>query len=100
MAGEIQKVKVSKAVLIAGCASGIGKVTAQRLAATGWTVYATSRDGRGLEELTAAGCRALALDANDESERSVHSCCTTSTHTVVASRAERRALHDRLRTRL
>lgn len=66
MAGEIQKSKVSKAVLITGCASGIGKVTAQHLAAAGWTVYATSRDGRGLEELTAAGCRALALDVNDE----------------------------------
>ncbi len=58
--------KVSKAVLITGCGSGIGKVTAKHLAERGFTVYATSRDGRGLDELTAAGCKALALDVNDE----------------------------------
>jgi NAD(P)-dependent dehydrogenase (short-subunit alcohol dehydrogenase family) len=66
MAGEMQRSKVSKAVLITGCASGIGHVTARHLAGLGWTVYATSRDGRGLEALTAAGCRALALDVNNE----------------------------------
>ncbi len=66
MTSEIQRAKNSRAVLITGCASGIGKATASHLASKGWTVYATSRDGRGLDEPVAAGCRALALDVNDE----------------------------------
>jgi NAD(P)-dependent dehydrogenase (short-subunit alcohol dehydrogenase family) len=66
MASEMARLNRSKAVLITGCASGIGKVTAQHLAAQGWTVYATSRDGRGLDALTAAGCHPLPLDVNDE----------------------------------
>lgn len=56
----------SKAVLITGCSSGIGAATAARLAADGWTVYATARRPETLEELAQAGCRTLALDVNDE----------------------------------
>jgi NADP-dependent 3-hydroxy acid dehydrogenase YdfG len=57
---------VSKAVLISGCSSGIGRATARRLAAGGWTVYATARRLDSIADLEAIGCRTLALDVTDE----------------------------------
>jgi NAD(P)-dependent dehydrogenase (short-subunit alcohol dehydrogenase family) len=54
------------AVLITGCSSGIGEETARRLAAKGWTVYATARRAEQLAELAEAGCRTLALDVTHE----------------------------------
>jgi NADP-dependent 3-hydroxy acid dehydrogenase YdfG len=56
----------SKAVLVTGCSSGIGRATALRLAHSGWTVYASARRPETLAELAGAGCRTLALDVTDE----------------------------------
>jgi len=56
----------SKAVLITGCSTGIGRATALRLARAGQTVYATARRIESVRDLEAAGCKTLALDVCDE----------------------------------
>src|SRR4051812_21395020 len=56
----------SKAVIVTGCSSGIGRATAERLAAGGWTVYATARRPESIAALEAVGCRTLALDVTSE----------------------------------
>src|SRR3954454_21068556 len=57
---------VSRAVLVTGCSSGIGRATAERLAVRGYTVYATARRPEAIADLEARGCRVLALDVTDE----------------------------------
>ena len=56
----------SKAVLITGCSTGIGRASALRLAGSGWTVYASARRAETIADLRDAGCRTLALDVTDE----------------------------------
>jgi NAD(P)-dependent dehydrogenase (short-subunit alcohol dehydrogenase family) len=56
----------SKAVLITGCSTGIGRATAERLARAGHTVYATARNESVIEDLRDIGCKTLALDVCDE----------------------------------
>jgi len=54
----------SRAVLVTGCSSGIGRATAELLARSGWTVYASARRLESLEGLD--GCRPLQLDVTDD----------------------------------
>jgi NAD(P)-dependent dehydrogenase (short-subunit alcohol dehydrogenase family) len=58
--------EVSKAVLITGCSTGIGRATAERLRAGGWKVYATARRPESIADLGEQGCQTLALDVTDE----------------------------------
>ena len=55
---------ISRAVLVTGCSSGIGRATAQRLVAGGWTVYASARRLETVADLD--GCRPLQLDVTDD----------------------------------
>jgi NAD(P)-dependent dehydrogenase (short-subunit alcohol dehydrogenase family) len=74
---------VSKAILITGCSSGIGRATAERLARAGWPVYATARRVDSIRDLEAAGCRILPLDVTDEHSIQAAVAAVMGTHGAV-----------------
>lgn len=56
-----------KTVLITGCSSGIGRITAELFAGRGWKVAATARDPASLKDLEPAGnVTPVRLDVTDE----------------------------------
>lgn len=57
---------VSKAVLVTGCSSGIGRATAVELVRRGWRVYASARRPDSIADLADSGCKTLQLDVCDE----------------------------------
>jgi NAD(P)-dependent dehydrogenase (short-subunit alcohol dehydrogenase family) len=59
----------SKAVLVTGCSSGIGRATALHLAARAHTVYASARRPDSIADLEPQGCKLLSLDVTDETSR-------------------------------
>jgi NAD(P)-dependent dehydrogenase (short-subunit alcohol dehydrogenase family) len=61
--------RLSQAVLVTGCSSGIGHATALALARAGLPVWASARKVGGLGELERAGCRVVELDVTDEQSR-------------------------------
>jgi NAD(P)-dependent dehydrogenase (short-subunit alcohol dehydrogenase family) len=60
----------SKAVLITGCSTGIGRATAGHLAKKGWKVYATARRPESIDDLKQEGCETLSCDVTDEGSMS------------------------------
>jgi short-subunit dehydrogenase len=56
---------MSKAILITGCSTGIGRTAAEYLVKSGFKVYATARKPETLSDLQSKGAITLALDVTD-----------------------------------
>lgn len=74
---------VSRAVLITGCSSGIGRATATRLHRAGLPVYATARRPETLDGLAADGITVLPLDVTDEESMAIAVKRVTDDHGAV-----------------
>jgi NAD(P)-dependent dehydrogenase (short-subunit alcohol dehydrogenase family) len=57
---------ISKAVLITGCSTGIGRATAVHLAERGWKVYASARRLESIRDLEGKVAGLLALDVTSQ----------------------------------
>lgn len=75
----------SRAVLITGCSTGIGRATALRLAGAGWPVYASARRPDSIRDLEQAGCRTLALDVTDEASMAAAVTAVVAEHGAVGA---------------
>ena len=73
----------SRAVLVTGCSSGIGRAIAARLVRAGWPVYASARRPETLGDLERLGCRALALDVTDDASMAAAVARMTDDHGAV-----------------
>jgi NADP-dependent 3-hydroxy acid dehydrogenase YdfG len=67
---NIRRVEASsRAVLVTGCSSGIGRSTALAAARSRLPIWASARKLDSLRELEQAGCRTLELDVTDDCSR-------------------------------
>ncbi|MEP3630765.1 MAG: SDR family NAD(P)-dependent oxidoreductase [Hyphomicrobiales bacterium] len=62
----------AKTILITGCSTGIGYVSAHGMKARGWQVFATARKAEDIDRLNAEGITTFYLDYTDEA--SIHAC--------------------------
>jgi NAD(P)-dependent dehydrogenase (short-subunit alcohol dehydrogenase family) len=69
--------RISRAVLVTGCSTGIGRATAKMLAGRGWVVYASARRLETIDDLEGSGCRILTLDVTDDDS------CAAAVRTIV-----------------
>lgn len=74
---------ISRAVLITGCSTGIGREIALTMARAGWAVYATARRLEAIADLETAGCRILPLDVTDDASRRAAVDAVVSAHGAV-----------------
>jgi NAD(P)-dependent dehydrogenase (short-subunit alcohol dehydrogenase family) len=75
----------SRAVLITGCSTGIGRATALRLHQAGLPVYASARRLDTMDELAAKGIKTLQLDVTDETSMTLAVKRITDEHGAVGT---------------